>query len=293
MKLSTQTSGLIGRLGEDQALDILAAAGYDHLDYSMFMISRDPSCVWHQEGWREHAAELRKKCEDRGMSFRQGHAPFQYNLNAAGVYENKFMPDTLKSIEIAGILGIKDLVVHPVHNGIYAGREEELFEKNMEFYGSLIPAAKEAGINISVENMWQGDPIRKYPTDDTCASPEEMIRYVDTLNSIEPIFNVCFDIGHAPLVRRDIADYIRKMGPRLAALHIHDNDWIGDRHTVPGLGQIDFNAFIKALKDVDYQGDFTFEADAFLARFEYPFLPTVAKFMADIGRYWIGKFEAL
>lgn len=291
MKLSTQTSRVFAAFGEDAGIKLLADAGYDALDLSLFAMSHDDNCRWRQDDWHEHATELRKKCEDAGMYFNQGHAPFVYKLDVDGVYENRFLPDIKRAIAIAGAVGVRNLIVHPVQRGVYAGHEQELFELNMKFYRSLIPDAEESGVKISVENMFQRDPIRKYIVDDVAQNPDELSAYVDTLNSYSPVFNACLDIGHVVLVGREPADVILKLGTRLQALHIHDNNYIADQHTLIGQGRIDYNAVMQALRDVDYSGEFTFEADRFFANFALAEYPMAAKFMADVGRFWINKFE--
>lgn len=293
MRLSTQTTVLFRRIGEDATLKIYADAGYDCVDLSMFFLCREPDSVWCSDAWEEHAKETRKKCEALGMTFNQGHSPFNYKWEEEGVVENLLLPDTIKSVKIAGVLGIRDLVVHPLHHWTYKGNEEMIFEKNMEFYRKLIPYAEEAGVKISVENMFQIDKIRKYIIDDVCADPAEMNRYIDTLNSFSPVFNGCIDLGHAAVVGREPQDFIREVGPRLGSLHVQDNNYIGDQHLIPGLGRIDYMAVMQALADVDYKGDFTFEADSFLGKFREDQYPMVSKFMADIGRYWIGKFNEI
>ena len=293
MKLATQTSRAFAKFGEDEGLHLLADAGYDALDLSMFSMSCDPDCVWHKENYREHAAELKKKCSDYGMYFNQGHAPFSYRFSEEGVFENRFLPDTKRSIEIAGLLGIRNLVIHPLHHFVYAGHAQEIFEKNMDFYRSLIPYAEEAGVKISIENMWQRDPIRKYIVDDTLADPSEMNAYIDELNSFSPIFNACLDIGHVVLVGREPAEVIRAIGGRLEALHVHDNNYLADQHTLIGQGRIDYGAVIEALHDVGYKGELTYEADNFFANFTLDEYPMVAKFMVDVGHFWIDKYNQL
>ena len=57
---------------------------------------------------------------------------------------------------------------------------------------------------------------------------------------------------------------IRELGSRLQALHIHDNDKHGDSHQIPFSMKIDFNEIAKALKDINYQGELTLEADRYL-----------------------------
>ena len=47
-----------------------------------------------------------------------------------------------------------------------------------------------------------------------------------------------------------------------------------------------------ALGEIDYQGDFTYEADNFLVRFDKEALPYAVRFMADLGRTLIAKVDA-
>ena len=59
-------------------------------------------------------------------------------------------------------------------------------------------------------------------------------------------------------------EMIKALGPRLQALHIHDNDQWHDSHQIPFSMQIDFEAVVKALKEINYSGYFTLEADRYL-----------------------------
>lgn len=60
---------------------------------------------------------------------------------------------------------------------------------------------------------------------------------------------------------------IRALGNRLQALHIHDNDCWHDSHQIPFSMSIDFDAVVKALKDINYSGYFTLEASSYLEAF--------------------------
>jgi sugar phosphate isomerase/epimerase len=57
---------------------------------------------------------------------------------------------------------------------------------------------------------------------------------------------------------------IHTLGHRLQALHIHDNDKWHDSHQIPFSMSIDFESVVKALKDINYSGYFTLEADRYL-----------------------------
>jgi sugar phosphate isomerase/epimerase len=86
-------------------------------------------------------------------------------------------------------------------------------------------------------------------------------------------------------------DMIRALGKRLGALHIHDNDRWKDLHQIPFAGSIDWNAVVKALKDVDYKGEFTLEADTYLNAFNAENVEIGVKNLADAARKLVEMFE--
>lgn len=290
MLLSTQTGNIFGTFGEQEGLKVLKEAGYDALDMSLFAMSRDPNCVYAGESYREHAEQLRKWADEIGMPFNQSHVPFTFNWKNANEFEERFMPLNIKGIEISGILGVKTAVVHPYHYTQFMGHEEEIFEINMDFYKRLLPYAKEYDVKIAIENMWQVEPKRKYIYASACGKAEELCRYIDTLD--DEHFVACLDLGHCGLVGEEAQDAIRILGhDRLKALHVHDNNYREDSHTVPGLSLMNWDEITKALADIDYDGEFTLEADAFLRYFEKDFKPTACRFMIDRSRYLIDKIE--
>lgn len=136
--------------------------------------------------------------KDKGAPFVQAHAPFHSSFPDAAQTESRFQ-DIVRSMRYAALLGVQTMVVHPVQHLTYAdsGVPERLFEMNMDFCRRLIPYCEEFGMRIGVENMWHYHPWPKI-TRSTCSAPEEMIRYVDTLNS--PWITACLDTGHASLV---------------------------------------------------------------------------------------------
>ena len=96
----------------------------------------------------------------------------------------------------------------------------------------------------------------------------------------------CLDIGHVSLMRADIYDFIRNMGQkRLQALHIHDTDFVKDLHTLPFTQKIDYQPILKALGEIGYQGDVTFEANGFFGGFPDALLLPAARLMAETGKY--------
>ncbi|MBO5511565.1 MAG: sugar phosphate isomerase/epimerase [Clostridia bacterium] len=285
MLYSCQTCHLASRLGIHAAVDAMLDAGYPALDISLFgnngfMLADD---------WRETAKALRGKAEARGAVFNQAHAPFGGGFEH---YTKNLIPTFPRVFEFCEELGVRQIVVHPLQQGRYYGRERELFDMNMDFYRSLVPLSDKHGIKIAIENMWQTHPVTYRICDDVCANPHELAAYFDTLN--DPAhFTVCLDIGHVALCGREPEDAIRILGhDRLGALHVHDVDYVSDLHTIPYLGRVNWSNVISALADIGYKGEFTMESDAFLARYPNDFLPTATKFMADTTKYLAEKLEA-
>lgn len=290
MLLSTQTLILAKEFSYKESLNIIKQAGFDAYDITLLSMHNDPeNDIFSQDDYITAAKELRMRADNLGLICNQAHAPFRgevYNEEA----EKRLDKDTIKAIEIAAILGAKIIVVHPKQYLRYPDHVEELFQINMEYYKSLIPYAQKYSIKIAVENMYQCNNNAGIPSDSTCSRAKEFCKYLDTLNS-EWIVG-CLDIGHVSLMKEDIVQFIKKMGnKRLQALHIHDTNLVKDCHTLPFTEKIDYIAVAKALGEIDYQGDFTYEADVFYLGKPKELYCATAKYMCEVGRYLIDKIE--
>jgi len=291
MLLSTTTGNYIKRgVTEDAMLDMVKDAGFDAMDFS-FHINK----VFHDEttgskcSTVEYFKELRKKAESKGLVFNQGHAPAASSFTDENETKLRFT-QIVTSMKFAGVLGIKNIVVHPCQHLTYAneGVPGKLYEINMDFYNRLKPYCEEYGVKVAVENMWQylkGDTI----SHSTCSRPDEFIKYLDSLD--KKWFTGCLDIGHAMLVREDIAEFIKKLGAdRLGCIHAHDVLPNFDSHTIPFQGVIDWNKVCAAFKEIGYRGDFTYEVSgSFLGYMPVELLASGTKLLGDTGRYLVDK----
>jgi len=70
---------------------------------------------------------------------------------------------------------------------------------------------------------------------------------------------VNFDLCHAAVLEENIPQVIKKIGKKLYHTHISDCKNKKHYHLIPGEGEIDFIAFIRALKAINYQGFLTGE----------------------------------
>jgi len=290
MLLSTQTDVVFAKCGIDEGLKIFAKAGYEALDYSMFGMTGDDHFLNNCDV-EAFAKELRGKAEAVGLQFNQAHAPFPCWRNGDEVYNAK-MPERLaNSIRIAGILGAKAIVVHPIAY-IRPGDAQKAF--NFEMYRKLEVVALEYGTKIALENMWGHDSRRGYIVPNVCSFAKDLCEYYDDLAN-PAAYTVCLDLGHCGLVGEEPDDAIRILGKdRLGALHIHDNNYRADSHTVPyDCGaKMNWDNITRALGEIGYQGDFTYEADNFLARFSPTDIQVGVTYMANLGRLLMDKINA-
>lgn len=284
MRLSTTTGELAKVFGFNKCIDILADAGFDCADFSQF-----DECVYGADLNKDFFTEWRKYAEDKGVFFNQSHAPFSSSFKDEEKTKKRFNEIT-EAMKRASYLGVSNIIVHPCQHLSYAqeGNPEILFEYNMDFYSRLIPYCEEYGIRVALENMWQWTGMINHST---CSRPAEFVRYLDELNN--DCFVACLDIGHANLVREDLPDFIKALGnKRLKCLHMHDVDGTNDSHTLPYYGVVEWEKVMKALAQIGYEGDLTFEADEFLRGKPTELYADCEKLMEKTGKYLISLFES-
>lgn len=284
MTVSNDIGMLRSRYSLSESVLMMQEAGFDAVDISMFNIAQAP----FSQDSEEEIAALVKIREQNGIGFVQAHAPFGGGIER---YTKELVPLFPHAFALCQRLGIPNMVIHPLQTGRYYGNEDKLYELNMRFYSSLAPLARQNGVKIAIENMWQRHPVTGVIVDDVCAPPEELVRYYDGLNDPET-FTVCLDIGHVALCGREPEDAIRTIGAdRLGCLHVHDNDYRADLHVLPCTGRINWDNVCRALGEIGYKGAFNMECSEFLANFPHEHYPTVLRFMADTARVLSRKIE--
>jgi len=261
MMTSTEIGSAAKLVGEEKAVELVAKAGFDAWDFSMFAMVRydwDRHCLLDndhpltQPDYLKFARKLRQIGEDNGIHCNQSHAPFPNTHPGVRSYMKR-------AIECTAEAGGKMVIIHP--------NNDATPEENAAFYLELLPFAKDHGIMIATENMWNWDAKAGCATPCACSTPANFNAHLDAVN--DPDFVACLDIGHAEMkgLGTNAVQMIHALGSRLQALHIHDNDRHRDSHMIPFAGMIDFTAIVQALKDINYSGYLTLEADTYLKAF--------------------------
>ena len=266
MRIATEMEYFGRNYGWEKALELTAEAGFDAMDISLFELAKEEESPLKGAKGVEYAASLRQKAEALGIRINQAHAPFRMDMNRYMEGDREEILDILHhSIRVAAACGCSSIIIHPIHTMNYLNSDPAWVKAvNVEFYSLLAPVAKETGIKIAIENMWQRHQYTKHIVSSVCSSPWEHAAYVDACNAVEPVFTACLDVGHSVLAGINPAQAIRVLGDRLTCLHIHDVDGKNDNHTCPGTLIVDFPAIVEALREVGYPGEFTLEAMCYL-----------------------------
>lgn len=147
-------------------------------------------------------------------------------------------------MEKAADAGIGIFVVHPGGEPVADEMREAHLNASGESLCELAEFAAEAGGVIAAEDLPRSCPGR---------DSAEMLR----LLAADERLRVCFDTNH--LLREDPVDFVHKLGKKIVTLHVSDYDFTDEKHWLPGEGKVDWQALISALKDVGYDGAWTYE----------------------------------
>lgn len=284
MKLSVELSQLTAKFGDFKAVELAKEAGFDAVDYSYYWGNEVESVLG--DGYKEYAENLRKHLDKVGIACNQAHAPFSLGYGTAFDLSGEKYLWMIHSLESAAILGAKSIIVH----SLTVPKGVDFTDYNVKYYSSFIPYCEKFGICVSVENLFSTDQKRHHLVG-KIGTPEELNAIVERINS--PWINACVDIGHASLTGNEPEEFIEKMNPNiLKALHVQDNDYVSDRHVIPFMGNLNWNAIMASLKKIGYDGDLTFEIFNYLAKFPNELIPDALKLAVSVGRYLISMEDA-
>lgn len=285
MKISTEIDSAAQKIGEEKTIEYLAKAGFDAWDFSMFSMANydwskgtlvESSHPLASSQYLSFARKLKQIGLDNGIVCNQSHAPYPVRVPEIRAYLKR-------AIECTAEAGGQICIIHPDNN---KGAEE-----NAEMYLELLPFAKECGVKIATENMWNWNREKDEASFAACATPESFNAHLDAVD--DAFFVACLDIGHAEMkgLHTSAEKMIVALGDRLCALHIHDNDKWHDSHQIPFSMDINFEAVVAALKKIKYNGYFTLEADTYLSDYTNETIYEGIKNLANSAKRLAEMFE--
>lgn len=247
----------------------LVANGFKYLDFNYLDLCDDVRSPFIGDDWQRFIHDAGEAAAASGAVFNQAHAPMPVLSNGTDL--TLYLERVRRSFVGCQQLGIPWMVFHYFHhdNAFDSGKTAEQF--NMEFFATVLEMAHRYGVGIAIENLFYGAVFHG----EMLSAPELQIALIDELH--DPLVGACWDTGHGNLrcyakpenngSRSDAAvlcDHyanLIRLGKRLKALHIHDNNGYNDDHIPPMMGGcIDWHAVTRALHDIGYHHSFTFEA---------------------------------
>lgn len=255
MKISTSNGTIYKLLGSEKSFEVLAKAGYDCVDYGP-----TESLYKYGEGiYSKNAKEFEEffkkdleNCKKAGLYVGQTHAPFPTYQYEKDKFDD-MVEGIRKAIIATSVLESKIMVIHAAMP--FNWKEDTDHEKsesiNYAVYEKLLPTAHEYGITIALENM----NMQKCTT----GNIEQHLRYIDMMQ--DDLFKGCFDTGHANMSDYVCGEYVEKMGDRLVAIHVHDNNTYTDLHEPMYYGKCDWDRFAEGLINIGYKGTFSLESN--------------------------------
>jgi len=245
MELTLSTHLLVYHELRSPALVALGACGYPKLELWL----AEPHVPWRQA---EPLDRFCRRLEDHGLAVSSVHLPFypsvpelleqnaRWSLIAATAEaRQEALHAAADGLHAAGQCGATEAVLH-------LGWQQDTWPPEAEDWAreavlTLIPVAREAKVRLLLENI--------------ISEGTRVARLLALLDDIDPAGEVglCVDLGHAH-VEGDVVAELRQALPRLAHLHLHDNDGKHDAHLVPGKGTIPWAEVLAVLTEAGYAG---------------------------------------
>lgn len=279
VKLAVETGAVFRHYSIDEGARLIKETGFDAADMSFCDDSTEVFCM---EDFREKAYEVKAAFEKYGLACSQAHAPYFFKYDSPQDDRDFQYLAIKRSLEAAGIMGIDHIVLHGVRLP-YPGASRRNLDFNYGFLKGFEPLCEKYNVKISLENL-----------SGAFTYPDLLNAMIERLDS--PWYTGLVDIGHA-FCRGGLqpGDFIRQLTPGiLTGLHVQDTHGIEDEHMLPYMGKIDFDDLMHALCEVDYQGDFTYEACSYLTYYgKQGLLEPALRFEAAVGRKLIRDFERI
>lgn len=207
---------------------------------------------------------IRDNCREAGLSLKTAHPPF-------GSYHEPFSlirqePDGRREdiayikeyIRRCGLLGMSVVPLH-TSGAMLPGSQPWEVELAAGYIHALLPAARQAGVKLAVENTnhrtpahWGNGVYRETCLDENIwdyDDTEKIIRFVRELS--DPMVGICYDTGHSHMLGRVLEDYDR-FAPYIILVHLHDNAGAyNDQHLQPGYGNTPWQALFARMARLD------------------------------------------
>jgi len=166
--------------------------------------------------------------------------PYAYPIK--GIWEVCFA-ELKRCANIFSALGSKVMNIHPCY-ACPPGMKQDLLELNIEALQPIVRMVESFGLTLVLENFM---------------APFDSVSNYKTLLKKVPGLKVHLDFGHANMGRDDPKTFCRALGSHIMHVHFSDNRSTKDDHMPLGVGSVDWEKAVSALKSIGYDGTITLE----------------------------------
>ena len=269
----------------EQGMPVMKAHGYDGIDYQgLGSMKNSPLYKMSDEEFKAYLTDLNACAKRNGLVIHQLHGTWPHVDDLTDEGRAQTVEYFKKCILGAKYLDCPKVIVHPLMPSLYWGEpfvEEQDFAVNKKMLTALAPVAREHGVTVCLENM----PFPKWSAFSYVKNIKKLLTEIG-----DEHINACLDTGHFNAEKGDIYDAITLLGDDLAALHIHDDRNGQDRHLLPFQGDIDWDGFIRGLKDIGYKGVISLETNI-RPKTPQPMRGRMEIELANIARYLADEIE--
>lgn len=310
MKIAVQTGGLADSWSFDgkTAFRMIREAGFEAIDWNLdndcwkkeqIINGTYKGCIFDKslDEITAHYAGVIDAVRENGLEITQAHAAFPLYVKGHPEFDEYGIGVLGQTILLCDRVGCRNLVVHGISLMLDDDTQtaETVREKNIRLYESLIPVLKQTDVTVCLENLFS--TYRGHIIEGICSDPNEAVWYIDYLNEKagKKCFGFCLDTGHLNVLGKDPDKFIKILGGRIRALHLHDNSGVKDEHLAPYFsGNINWGRVTSGLRAVGYRGDLSFETFAAVKpdRLDREMLPVVLHAICETGKTFREKILA-
>lgn len=305
--IGVQTKNVIDDENPLEGFEMLKRAGFQCCDFSLNSYLLNSSlyqgkrnCFFDrsEEELEDYFTPHKKAAEAAGIYINQMHMPYPNYVPNGRKELNDYLRNVVapKSMKVCAFFECPYIVIHGFKLARFLGSEELEWQQTAGFIDSIAPMAKEYGITICIENLYDG--VGGHIIEGPCCDAYKAAERIDRINERygAEVLGFCFDTGHANLVGLDMEQFMTILGHRLKVLHIHDNDGVGDLHQIPftftktreNKSSTDWDGFIRGLRAIEFGGVLNFETAPVLTAFPDEMKEDVLAFIVKIGEYLDG-----
>ena len=228
-----------------EEIETIGNLGFDYLELAM-----DPPMA-HYSFLETNKHAIKRQLEQYSLGLICHLPTFVMTADLTPSLRRASVDEMVNSLRVAAQLGAAKVVLHPsMVFGMASFVPETARTYFYTFLEKMISLATQLELMLCLENMMPRNILGVYP--------DELEEIFDRYPSLK----LTLDTGHANIRHNNksrLDELIKRLGPRIAHLHLSDNLGKSDDHLEIGAGTIDFEKLLLNLKKLGYDDTVTLE----------------------------------